>query len=131
MDTFCIAASFYYFPLSFSVFGLTSGNFLHQEMITAQPLQNQNVSHQKTYMCGFCGKNCITPSSLDMHLLTHTGERPFTCSICNTSFRQKVHLTRHLTIHTGEKPYKCDACGKTFARKDRCQEHFRSHHIIN
>lgn len=104
---------------------------LHPEMIPLRSENQSSINYPKTYTCGFCGKNCYTPSKLDQHLLTHTGEKPFMCSVCNSSFRQKAHLTQHLTVHTGEKPFKCSACSKTFTRKSTCKGHFLTHHMAN
>jgi len=34
-------------------------------------------------------------SSLDIHVRTHTGDRPFVCQICGREFRANGNLTRH------------------------------------
>jgi uncharacterized Zn-finger protein len=49
----------------------------------------------KSYHCQYCGKFWRTPSLLQRHILTHTGERPYSCKDCGQTFKQKAHLDSH------------------------------------
>ena len=47
------------------------------------------------HTCDRCGKDFPTPSKLQRHNLTHTGERPFACDLCARGFTQLSHLKNH------------------------------------
>ncbi|KAG8133293.1 hypothetical protein E2320_011095, partial [Naja naja] len=38
------------------------------------------------HSCSICGKSLSSASSLDRHMLVHSGERPYKCSVCDQSF---------------------------------------------
>ena len=80
------------------------------------------------YGCPFCCKTMSSPYLVKMHILTHTGEKPFVCNVCGKAFNQKQHLKTHTSIHTGEKPFSCSKCDKGFNRKDRLQFHLNKYH---
>ena len=46
--------------------------------------------------CVYCGKRFPTPSKLQRHSLSHTGEKPFSCNVCMKKFSQMAHLRNHL-----------------------------------
>ncbi|XP_072270274.1 zinc finger protein 217-like [Pyxicephalus adspersus] len=50
------------------------------------------------------------------------------CGYCKKSFRSNYYLNIHLRTHTGEKPYKCDFCDYTAAQKTSLRYHLERHH---
>nr|XP_054920472.1 zinc finger protein 260-like isoform X2 [Dermacentor andersoni] len=77
--------------------------------------------------CRAFGKVFTRMSSVQPHLLTHTGERPHPCPTCPMKFKQKHHLEDHLRTHTGEKPFKCHLCSSVFAHKSTLDAHVMAH----
>ena len=51
------------------------------------------------HRCDVCGKRFKCKSALEIHILVHTGERPFGCDICKKTFSQKGNLKQHLRTH--------------------------------
>ncbi|XP_010890847.2 zinc finger protein 701-like [Esox lucius] len=80
------------------------------------------------YFCQYCGKSFTCQSSLRIHHLVHTGERPHTCTVCGKGFTQKGNLKCHMRLHTGEKPYKCPECEMSFTQKIYLTQHLAKAH---
>jgi uncharacterized Zn-finger protein len=47
------------------------------------------------HKCQECAKGFHRPSNLQVHMRTHTGERPFACPTCSRPFQTKSNCTRH------------------------------------
>ncbi|KAG8184437.1 hypothetical protein JTE90_026355 [Oedothorax gibbosus] len=109
-----------------------------------------SVNHGPPFRCTICGYTAHFSSLLQMHLLTHTRERPYQCGIlfrchaskpsrlhqnsspfkchmCDFSANFSSHLQRHLMTHTGQRPFPCHLCPKTFKQKAHLKSHLVSH----
>ena len=87
----------------------------------------RDQSVMEKHHCDSCGKSLSSSSSLQKHMLIHTGEKPYSCDLCGKTFSQASTLNVHRRTHTGEKPYSCDLCGKTFRQARELTVHHRIH----
>lgn len=77
----------------------------HSSSLLNQPIKIDPTAHLKSsatspgsadadqkHFCHLCQKNFSSTSSLQIHMRTHTGERPFVCSVCQKAFTTKGNL---------------------------------------
>ncbi|ODM91743.1 putative zinc finger protein [Orchesella cincta] len=83
--------------------------------------------------CCICSQVFTCKGSLNIHMRTHTNEKPYVCSICGQSFRQSGGLKVHFRAHSVEKRAKpvleCILCanGKKFRTYTELQQHIHPH----
>ncbi|XP_026575619.1 zinc finger protein ZFPM1 isoform X2 [Pseudonaja textilis] len=90
-------------------------------------------------ICPFpqCQKSCPSASSLEIHMRSHSGERPFVCLICLSAFTTKANCERHLKVHTdtlnglsspgSSSVLKCSFCGYVANCLTSLQQHVVLH----
>ncbi|XP_009871992.1 PREDICTED: zinc finger protein 431-like, partial [Apaloderma vittatum] len=79
------------------------------------------------YQCTECDYATYILGNLELHIRTHTGEKPYSCSVCQKKFPRSGNLKLHLRIHTGEKPFKCEQCGVAFRTSSHLKRHLLTH----
>ncbi|XP_056356769.1 zinc finger protein ZFPM1 isoform X2 [Oenanthe melanoleuca] len=83
-------------------------------------------------VCPFpqCKKSCPSASSLEIHMRSHSGERPFVCLICLSAFTTKANCERHLKVHTDTLNGVCHSCGFISTTRDILYSHLVTNHMI-
>ncbi|CAN2389229.1 Zinc finger protein [Pristimantis euphronides] len=89
-------------------------------------------SYPNERICPFpqCKKSCPSASSLEIHMRSHSGERPFVCLICLSAFTTKANCERHLKVHTDTLNGVCHGCGFISTTRDILYSHLVTNHMI-
>ena len=75
----------------------------HNE-VKPTPDPSDPTGQAKVYHCCLCGKMLSSFSSLDRHMLVHSGERPFSCIFCGQTFTTNGNMHRHQRTHGMKTP---------------------------
>lgn len=119
-------------------------------------MKQHSITNNQTHQCLICQKSLSSASSLDRHMLVHSGERPFKCKVCDMSFTTNGNMHRHMRTHgefdtsdlsvsldlrkkdgqsksedsendSLDEKLHCPVCGKTFLCKYGLQTHMETH----
>lgn len=83
--------------------GLLSGNLADELAFRKESLVDGKGNRTEPFFkhrCRYCGKVFGSDSALQIHLRSHTGERPFKCNVCGSRFTTKGNLKVHFQRHT-------------------------------
>ncbi|KAJ8010686.1 hypothetical protein DPEC_G00077700 [Dallia pectoralis] len=78
---------------------LCDKNCMTQHQLTMHIRQHNADTGATDHSCSICGKSLSSASSLDRHMLVHSGERPYKCSFCGQTFTTNGNMHRHMKIH--------------------------------
>lgn len=74
---------------------LLQSSFPLERTLSAEDVRKSNTKHQ----CSVCLKHFSSASAVQIHLRTHTGDRPYKCSVCSKAFTTKGNLKVHMGTH--------------------------------
>uniref|UniRef100_A0A3Q3VQC8 Zinc finger protein, FOG family member 1 n=1 Tax=Mola mola TaxID=94237 RepID=A0A3Q3VQC8_MOLML len=99
---------------------------------SSPPQDKPRESYPNERICPFpqCNKSCPSASSLEIHMRTHSGERPFVCLICLSAFTTKANCERHLKVHTDTLNGVCHGCGFVSTSRDILYSHLVTSHMV-
>uniref|UniRef100_A0A8D0ZDH2 Zinc finger protein ZFPM1 n=1 Tax=Sus scrofa TaxID=9823 RepID=A0A8D0ZDH2_PIG len=99
---------------------------------TATPDEKPKETYPNERVCPFpqCRKSCPSASSLEIHMRSHSGERPFVCLICLSAFTTKANCERHLKVHTDTLTGVCHSCGFISTTRDILYSHLVTNHMV-
>ena len=74
------------------------------QSMMSQFSSKMSANTQKKHKCRICDKRFTRPSSLQTHMYSHTGEKPFACDVegCGRHFSVVSNLRRHKKVHKGD-----------------------------
>ena len=81
----------------------SQGLFSHHLIEERNSLDSRDSSNK--HKCRYCGKVFGSDSGLQIHLRSHTGERPFKCNICGNRFTTRGNLKVHFQRHQSRFPH--------------------------
>ncbi|XP_076338075.1 sal-like protein 1 isoform X2 [Tachypleus tridentatus] len=81
---------------------LDSGN---EASVSEEEGKVSQKSMLSRHQCRYCRKIFGSDSGLQIHIRSHTGERPFKCNICGNRFSTKGNLKVHFQRHKFKYPY--------------------------
>ncbi|XP_040272760.1 sal-like protein 2 [Bufo bufo] len=80
-------------------------SLLKQKNIESLRAESQQERASGKHKCRFCAKVFGSDSALQIHLRSHTGERPYKCNICGNRFTTRGNLKVHFHRHKEKYPH--------------------------
>ena len=68
--------------------------------------------------------------NLELHIRSHSTDRPFTCEHCDKSYKDAPSLYSHIQTHhsIAKRSHLCSECGASFMKSDHLKRHINSTH---
>ncbi|XP_031620460.1 zinc finger protein 717-like [Contarinia nasturtii] len=78
---------------------------------------------KKRFKCELCEYSNNQKKNLNVHMHTHTGERPYQCDICRKGFGRAEILQKHKVTHIEQIPFHCRGCFRGFSQETERDGH--------
>lgn len=80
------------------------------------------------YVCPVCDDVTDSPHAFTLHIRQHNPtDHSHTCRLCGKTLSSASSLDRHMLVHSGERPFKCSVCGMAFTTNGNMHRHMRTH----
>lgn len=79
------------------------------------------------FSCESCEKKFKSKKNLNLHIQTHSMEKPFKCETCGKDFKYRRLVKLHQLVHSKRKKFSCDICEKIFVTKPSLKAHLAAH----
>ena len=100
--------------------------FWTEKQLSNHKANHSYLTVDGSYSCDQCDYRCKKTNRLRFHIdSVHLGVKPHLCDVCPAAFPTKGALNVHKLSHTGERNFKCIFCEKAFHSKQNLITHIR------
>ncbi|XP_065363907.1 gastrula zinc finger protein XlCGF26.1-like [Calliphora vicina] len=96
--------------------------------------KSKRKKYTYSFRCDQCKYRCVSQQTLDIHIRTHYGLKPYQCPKCEDAFDKSTFLLKHLNEIHGEKELiiicEHEECGQQFTSSRSYKDHYRQNHIL-
>ncbi|XP_055686999.1 zinc finger and SCAN domain-containing protein 12-like [Lutzomyia longipalpis] len=107
------------------------GMIKHIKAIHMGMKQPQKVYKEEDLIsCAECERKFKTRRSYELHVSSHSDERPFGCKMCSKTFKRKKDVRSHMAVHRDQRiTHPCEHCGMKFTWKSNMRRHVQDVHL--